>query len=233
MFRTLALAVSLVALAGAPSSAAAQQEVLTDARLGPSRERLARSVGAARREGLPSQWLIDKVAEGLSKHVPPPRIAAAVDLLLGRIRAADQLIRPVPGARGAQRRRLLRAAVDALAAGAPHQGLGQLVREIVHRDPAEAPRRVHDALTTVAELAERHFGGRAAVDATTDAYRRGRRAGLHDLLQRARQIGPGPPGHRDHALRGLGRTVGHGNGVDPASRGRDHDRDGRPGHGPR
>ncbi len=231
MWRTLALAVLCASLA--PATAAAQAEVLSDARLAPVHDRLAQSVDAAQREGLPSEWLLEKVAEGLSKHVSAPRIAAAVDTLLTRIRSADTLVRAVPGARGEERRRLLRAAVDALAAGAPHDGLGRLLREVVRRDRSDAPRRAHDALTTVAELAERHFGGRAAVEATTDAYRQGRRAGLNDLLRRARQIGPGPPNGRDEALRSLGRAVGRGQigGVDPGERGRDHGRDGQPGHG--
>lgn len=227
----LAAVLLCATLAGAPVGAAAQSSsVLSDARLEPVRDRLTQSLDAAHRDGLPSEWLLDKVAEGLSKHVPPGRIVAAVDTLLSRMRAADALIREVPGARGAEHRRLLRAALDALTAGAPHEGLGRLVREVVRSDRAEAPRRVHEALTTVAELAERQFGGHAAVDATTEAYQHGRRGGLSDLLRQARRIGPGPA--RDDALRNLGRRVGRAESdVDHGGRGSDHRPDVPPARG--
>ncbi len=223
--------VALVAvLALAPAIARAQS--LDDPRLAPVRDRLERAVSAARAEGLPSEWLLDKVAEGLSKHVPPPRIAAAVDTLLGRIRTADAMIAPAH-ARGAERRRLVRAAVDALAAGAPEHALGQLVREAAHGDRVGAPMRVHEALTTVAELAEREFGGQAAVDATLGAWQRGRTEGLRALLQGARRIGRGAS-RRDDALRRLGREVGPNRpGIDPGRGGRDHHPDVSRGRGPR
>lgn len=205
------------------------QDVLDDARLSSVRERLAGSIESARREGLPSEWLVDKVAEGLSKRVPPARIAAAVEELAARIRAADALVEPVGRA---DRRRVLRAAVDALAAGAPRRELGQLVREVARSGGPNTGGRVREALVTVAELAERQFGGAAAVEATREAHRRGEPP--RELLRRARRIGRDPPGGRDRALRELGRGRGPGQrDVDARGVGRDHGRDGNPGRGPR
>ena len=175
-----------------------QESLLEDARLAPVRDRLASSIDAARREDLPAEWLLDKVAEGLSKRVPSPRIAAAV---------------------------------DALAAGAPREPLGRLIRDVARGDRAHAADRVHEALTTVAELAERQFGGPAAVEATLEAHRRGERPS--DLLRRARRIGRDPPGGRDGALRQLGRRGDPRSGVDVHGAGRDHGRDENPGRGRR
>jgi hypothetical protein len=209
----------------APAGSAAQDSsVLRDARLAPVRAQLARSVAGARGEGLPAEWLLDKVAEGLSKRVPPPLIARAVDALLERMRVADRLVAGVPGARGREQRRLLRAAVDALSAGAPRDRLEVLIREVGRDDPAGAIGRTIQALTTVAELAERDFSGAAAVESSLAAFRSGGPRGLSGLLRRARQIGPDPAGGRDVALRQLGRDVGRPT-IDPSLQQRDHDRD--------
>lgn len=209
----------------------AREGLLEDARLAPVRDRLATSIDAARLEALPAEWLLDKVAEGLSKRVPPPRIAAAVETLLERIRVADALVQPAVVGPTAGRRRLLRAAVDALAAGAPREPLGRLIREVARGDRGGAAERAHEALTTVAELGERQFGGAAAVEATREAHRRGERPS--ELLRRARRIGRDPPGGRDGALRQLGRQGVPRSGVDERGGGRDHGRDGNPGRGHR
>lgn len=211
-----------VALAWAPPVFASAQSprVLSHSRLAPVRDRLQAAVAAAEAEHLPSEWLLDKVAEGLSKNVAPPLIARAVDGLLSRMRMAEALLRDVPNARGRERRRLLRAAVDALTAGAPPDAMGRLVRDAARGDRAGAPARTREVLVTVAELAERSFSGRAAVEATADAYRRARLPGLDRLLRRARGIGAGDPHGRDAALREAGRAVTRT--VDRPSRRRDH-----------
>lgn len=219
--RSIAAALMLAVLAPCAALAQPSEAVLEDARLAPVRDRLERAVAAARAENLPGEWLLDKIAEGLSKRVPPQRIAAAVDVLLGRIRSADAMIRAVPGARGAERRRLVRAAVDALAAGAPEEPLSRLVREVA-RDRASAVARLQEVLTTVAELTERDFGGEASVAATADAWRRRRADGLRELLAGARRIGPAPRSDRDVALRGVGREIGSTQrGIDRGGPGRD------------
>jgi hypothetical protein len=208
------------ALFGA-QTAQAQRSVLDDPRLAPVRQELTQSLEAARADGLPDEWLLDRMAEGLAKRVPPPAIARAVDALLTRMRTAERLVELVPSARG-QRIHILRAAVDALAAGAPEAALGRLVREVVRLEPSHAPAHVREALVTVAELSERDFGGPAAADATTRAYQRARRDGLAGLLENARRIGATPQGGRDEALRRLSRDA---RGIDPPRGGGDHDRE--------
>jgi hypothetical protein len=227
-----ALLVFGVGVGALGAKASAQAAGLDDARLAPVRGELTQAVEAARAEGLPSDWLLEKVREGLSKRVPPPMIARAVTTLLARMRTADALVSSLvrdPVAR----RPLLRAAVDALAAGAPERPLRALVREAAQGGGDDAPARASEALVTVAELAERGFSGDAAVSATADAYRRGRRAGLFELLSRARRLGPDTPGGsgRDDALRRVGRSVGSGGGppVDRGAQGRDHGAHGPPG----
>lgn len=211
----VSICVAAIALFGA-SYAAAQDAVLDDARLGSVRAALAADVEAARREGFPDEWLLDKIAEGLSKRIAPPRIASAVHALLERIRTADRLLGAVP-----RERRPLRAAVDALTAGAPETELARLVSSVLARDPGA----LRAALVTVAELAERDFSGSAAVGATLDAYRRGGQSAVRTLLADARRIDPSAP--RDEALRRLGR------GIDRGGRGRDHDLDDHAGRGRR
>lgn len=214
-------------LAWAPAAAHAQADELADPRLDAVRPQLTAALDAAEREGLPGEWLRDKVAEGLSKRVPAPLVARAVETLLDRMRVGDRLVRDVAGTRGQSRRLLLRSAVDALSAGAPAERLGPLVREAAGGDRATAALRVREVLVAVAELGEREFSGAAAVEAVHEAYRRGRRRGLGELLQRARRIG-GAEG-RDQALRQAGRGVGRGP-VDPRGQGADHGRHGPPEH---
>jgi len=230
------LAVIALVLAGpAAASAQAPGQVEADARLASVRPRLDAALEAARQEQLPMEWLRDKIAEGLSKGVPAPRIAGAVEVVLGRMRTSDAMIRSFR-LRGAARRRLLRASVDALSAGAPAEGVERLIRHVRTRGgDAAAARR---ALVTVAELGERGFSGAAAVESVAEAHRRGGGQAVAELARRARGIRDDAPGGRDRALRGLGRGVGghvgsgarRGRGVDaPGGRG-DH---GRRGGGPR
>jgi hypothetical protein len=211
----------LVAVVCAP--ARAQDAALDDARLSTVRAAIAADVEAARSEGLPADWLLDKVAEGLSKRVPPARIAAAVHALLERIRVGDRLLASI-----ARPARPLRQAVDALTAGVPQAELARLVRAVIDREDVVSVRAsaVRAALVTVAELAEREFGGEAAARATLDAYRRGGQSGLRTLLRDARRLEPASSS-RDDALRRLGQ------GVDRGGRGRDHGLDGEPGRGHR
>ena len=195
--RLAVLATSL--LLGASIAAAQSPAVESDARLASVRGRLDAALEAARRGGLPEEWLRAKIAEGLSKRVPPPLIAAA-----------------------------LRAAVDAMSAGAPEARVRGLIAQVRERGGG-AP-EVRGALVTVAELAERGFSGEAAVEAAAEAHRRGGSRGLGELTRRARGIRDDVPGGRDRALRGLGRAVGAARGVDARRGGGDH---GGRGRGPR
>lgn len=222
--RLAVLATSL--LLGASIAAAQSPAVESDARLASVRGRLDAALEAARRGGLPEEWLRAKIAEGLSKRVPPPLIAAAVEALGQRMRAADAMVRDLGPARG--RRPLLRAAVDALSARAPEARVRGLIAQVRERGGG-AP-EVRGALVTVAELAERGFSGEAAVEAAAEAHRRGGSRGLGELTRRARGIRDDVPGGRDRALRGLGRAVGAARGVDARRGGGDH---GGRGRGPR
>ncbi|MEQ9075594.1 MAG: hypothetical protein RLP09_17190 [Sandaracinaceae bacterium] len=225
------LAVIALVLAGpAAASAQAPGQVESDARLASVRPRLDAALDAARQEQLPMEWLRDKIAEGLSKGVPAPRIAGAVEVVLGRMRTSDAMIRSFR-LRGAARRRLLRASVDALSAGAPAEGVERLIRHVRTRGgDAAAARR---ALVTVAELGERGFSGAAAVESVAEAHQRGGGQAVAELARRARGIRDDAPGGRDRALRGLGRGVGSGVGSG-ARRGRGVDgRGGRGDHGRR
>lgn len=57
-------------------------------------------VDSARADSVPSQALEDKALEGVAKHVPPPRIVAAVRQLSIELRGARALLRgAAPGAR--------------------------------------------------------------------------------------------------------------------------------------
>lgn len=208
------VALLLASLLGtAAASAQAPQPgadgLLADPALASARPRIERAVSAAVNEGLPSDWLLDKVAEGLSKRVPAPRIAAAVEGLLTRMRDAERIVRDVRSSGPAARRPLLRAAVDALMAGAPAEALAALVSEIAASRPAGtagASSSAAQALVTVSELAEREFDGAASVEATRDAWRTGRGAGMSRLLQSARRIRGAAGDARDGALREAARA---------------------------
>jgi hypothetical protein len=56
----------------------AAAQVLTDPRLGSAATEIKALVAETDRAGLPSEFLVDKVREGLAKQVPPARIAVAV-----------------------------------------------------------------------------------------------------------------------------------------------------------
>lgn len=214
--KTLAVSLSVLVLTLGVGMARAQ-DVLEDARLAPVRAQLTEAVDAAEADDLPAEWLRQKIAEGLSKRVPPAVIVRATRALLERMRTADTMLRPV-AARPSSRHRLLRAGVDALAAGAPARQTAALVRRVASDDPPRAGERVREVLEAVAELGERHFSGRAAIDAVTRAYARDRGTGIAAMMSAARQI---RGGDRDGAL----ERVGRGRAVDPG-RGRvDHGRD--------
>jgi hypothetical protein len=190
--------------------AAAQPSPLADPRIAPVRQRIERSIAAANADGLPSEWLVDKVAEGLSKRAPADRIAAAVEALLARLRTAESLRSAIrESAQDEERRAALRAIADALAVGAP---AGQLVALIgqVTSTPArdiDAHERVRLAMRTVAELGERGFAGDVAARVTLRAFRSGGIRGWDILLDSARSIPSGSDVARAAALEQLAESV--------------------------
>ena len=177
---------------GSAGSAAAQDSAdgergaqpLADARLAPVRARLLAASARARADGVPAEWLDAKVREGLAKHVPAARIAAAVEQLAERIHEATTIARttPVSG-----RTEVARAVLDALAAGARVEPLAALVGEVA-RDDANASEDSRAALRVVAELGERGFAADLATESTRAAWRNGGREGLRALLEAARHI---------------------------------------------
>jgi len=207
--RIVALCGALLVLGPAALGAAQDTSVLLDARVAPARGRIEAAVSAARGEGLPQSWLLDKVREGIAKHVAADRIAAAVDGLLGRMRVANTLTRFMPH-QPAQARRdaVLRAIVDALAAGAPAGELGEIVRVAARGDSANAAQNIVRSMGAVAELGERGFAGAVAAQATKIAFEREGVAGLSALVQEARRLSRIDPSTRDGLLRDAARSIG-------------------------
>lgn len=175
----------------AMSATASAQGPLADPRVAPVEARLRAAIDAADREGLPSDWLVDKIAEGLSKRAPAARIAAAVEQLLARMRIAESIRSSVrERAEPEERRAALHAIVDALSVGAERGELVALVALVASTpsDGVDAHERVRLAMRTVAELGERGFGGRASAQATLVAYRRGGVQAWDRLLDEARLL---------------------------------------------
>lgn len=198
-----------------PTSASAQAPtVLDDARLVTVRGRIANAVQVARAEGLPAEWLLAKAAEGLAKHVPPPRIAAAVEMLLVRIRQGQTVVAELPT--HAQPRRTLRAVVEALSVGAPVAELRGLATDVVRADRARAVALLRAGVTTVAELGERGVPGRDAARLTRAALQSGGPAAWRRLIAAASRTEGQSPGRRLGAIRAA--AVGAGRGLGASKR---------------
>jgi hypothetical protein len=184
------------------SVASAQSpSALEDPRLEAVRARIGASLEAAARDGLPVEPLEGKVREGLAKGVPPQRIAAAVSSLLGHLRTADGLVRPVrPHARVA-RPELVRLTAEALVAGADATELGALVQTLTRADAAGAAVLVRDGMVVVAELVERGVDGTVAAEGARVAFHRHGVRGWRALVRAVRALGPSSPGERARAVR--------------------------------
>lgn len=220
LLRTLLAGVAVV---GAVPAASAQDrsrdQAVADARVESVRPRLVAAVARARADGLPAAWIEEKVREGLAKHVPPARIAAAVEQLAGRMHEAATLAHSVPIR---ERTELARAVLDALTAGARGTELAELVREVGpgnHGNTVDALQ----ALRAVAELGERGFDAELATRSTLTAWRNGGRDGLRAVVELARRIPRGEAHARGDELareaaspreRGLGRGNGSRDSVD-------------------
>jgi hypothetical protein len=98
-----------------------------DPRLGDARPALSAVLDQASREGLPTDLLRNKIAEGLAKNVAPARIAQVVTQLHDDALAARAFATPLLGhAPGAA---ALRALIEARAAGVHWDTVASLVRE--------------------------------------------------------------------------------------------------------
>lgn len=198
---------------GLPVVAAAQgASPLADARLSEVRPVLETTLAAAENEGLPTQPLVEKMREGLAKHVPPPRIAAAVQMLLDQLRSANHLLSAVPASAKVPHDRLVEAGAEALMAGADPHALSELISALTRsaHGQAAAP-LVEEALVVVAELGERGLDGRLAATSVRTAFRTQGRRGWDNLLRSVRALGPGAsPAEQARAVERAAETPGRG-----------------------
>lgn len=172
-----------------PRAVAAQTaDVLSDPRVESVRGSLERAMAEAEAEELPVAWLADKVAEGLAKHAPAARIDQAVQTLLTRMRSANGIEARLRLPHPSEQRRLLRALVDALAAGTSVEDLRQLMLEAARELRGRSSIR-HVAIT-VADLEERGARPSVAVDLTRLALRQAGVEGLGALRAIARRVRP-------------------------------------------
>jgi hypothetical protein len=117
---TMQLTLLLATLLAAPT-------LPEDKRLEPVRVELAQVVDQSSQAGLPADVLVAKVQEGLAKNVPLPRIVAVVRALATDLAAARAFAAPLV-APGKPQPGLLRALVDARAAGVQWKDISVLVR---------------------------------------------------------------------------------------------------------
>lgn len=215
----------LDARAEQPATSAATPGVLADARLAQVRERLEAAEHSAVEAGLPAEWLLDKVAEGLAKGVAPGQIISAVERLGERMRAAARIQRGLPAKRDrAQARATLRALVDALSVGAPEAAVARLAHGVARTDPDS----VRAGVDAVADLGERGFRGEAAVHAVEVAFERGGREGMTGLLASADAIGVNGEAARMQALTAAANRTARPSGLPSAALGRERSTPVRP-----
>jgi hypothetical protein len=164
MMRAAFLAAALGPLAAA--CLAAQEPPALERRLDPGTLAAVRAIiDSTRGDSVPSQVLEDKALEGVAKHVPPPRIVAAVRQLAGELRDARTLLR------GAAPRALLAAgeivaAADARRRGVPSDQVAALRHHVAPQAPLIVP------LTVLGDLVQRGVPAdqaRAVIEQLIDA----------------------------------------------------------------
>lgn len=117
-------------------------------------------------EGLPWQPLADKAIEGWAKHVPGPRIVAAVEAFAGRLGEGRAAVRAAGV--GEPDGALIRAAADALGSGLAEPQIGAVMRA-APRPALRAP-----ALTVAAALRAQGVPAEQAVSVVAESMRGGR-----------------------------------------------------------
>ena len=184
----------------AATAAWAERPAIDDARLGASALEVRAIVDHAAQAGLPEQLLVDKVREGMAKGVAPARIVAVargLEQALLRARTEAQPFAGSPPPPG-----LLKAIVEAHAAGAGEQEIGALLR-------AGGRERAVQVLT---DLAQRGFpvaaAARAVAGARADALDR-----LVGAAERLRSVDGASPAD---ALDAIARANAQGVGLDHA-----------------
>ncbi len=178
-------------------------------------------------QGLPSGPLADKAIEGWAKHVPAPRIVAAVSQFAGRMGDARAAVRGAglaepPG-------NVISAAAEAMASGISGQSIARLVRA------APQPGIAAPAITVAAALHAQGFSPDQAVSVVSQAERQGR--SMTDILDlpsaaramQAEGLTPTEVGHRildGNPMRGPGGAEGGSGSDGGGGGGREHGGDG-------
>ncbi|MBI2896252.1 MAG: hypothetical protein HYY06_22025 [Deltaproteobacteria bacterium] len=214
MLTRCAVVLSLMGLAEvaqAQDGAPARQngDPLSSPALGPEGPALAAIVEGLGRDGIPSDLVLNKVREGLAKHVPPALITRAARALAARLRAAATLV--TRGSAG-DRRRVIRALAEALESGLTRGDLDRLLGGLAGASASALAL----AIDTATELRDRGFGSVAAVDAVRETYRLDGPDGFRSLLTEVATTGLASGSDRDERLVGVAR----GHDRDGESRGR-------------
>jgi len=165
-------------------------------------------------QGLAADPLVDKAIEGFAKHVPSPRITAALQQFSARMVGGRAAVREAGIA--APSGELVTAAAEALGRGIAPAQVGSVVHAA--REPALAA----PALTVAAALTAQGMGTDQAVAVVSDAMRQGRTAAqILDLpsLARSMQASGTPDEAGRRMMRGEGPPGGPRPGDGPDGRG--------------
>lgn len=143
-------AVLLVALLGPlAATLAAQGTPSLEGRLDPPTLAAVRAIiDSARNDSVPAQALEDKALEGVAKHVPGPRIAAAVRQLALELRDARSLLRAAAPRASLDAGEIV-AAADTRRRGVPAQDVSALRHDVAPGTPLVV------ALTVLGDLVQR------------------------------------------------------------------------------
>lgn len=214
------LALPLVTHAQARNLDPSTRALLADPALATEGARLGELIASIDPSALPQALLIEKVREGLAKRVPAARIVQAVTVLRDRLLVVDRLLEASARTPATARSAAAIALVDALNAGLSEAELATVLRAL--GGAARELSVVREVAITMAELAERGFGGSAVVNATTWAWRQGGVASLPGVIAAAVQVGT-QVSSRDaalqervqqlHAAPGLSRAPGQQDGT--------------------
>ncbi len=219
---TMARLCMALALLLAPARAAAG--VPDDPRLVPARAELESAFAAAVRDGVPEIILTDKVREGLAKGIPAAKVAVVVRALEVSLAEAVRQISPhVPTPPPS----LLKAAVEARAAGAPPREVDALLRAGAARGAPALTR----ALDVVTDLSQRGFPPAGASRAVAAVVAREPR-GVDRIVTEAQALSGQSGVTRAEALDAIARAAALGLGVDRAAEALGHSSPGLDDRGP-
>jgi hypothetical protein len=196
---------AILAMLAVGGLAHADRPAVDDSRLGGSAAEVRAVVDRAATNGLPTEFLVDKVREGLAKGVPPARIALVVRGLadnLGCARAETQA-----AGVAAPSAALLKAIVEAHAAGVGASETATVLRG--------GGRDREHAVQVLTDLVQRGYPVSVAARTVSTIAGHGKNALDHLVgeAERLRSIDAATPGD---ALDALGRADAQGLGLDHA-----------------